>query len=59
VIVAGDSYPGMILRPEIVDYVTIVPPLARRRGFDGKPNERRANSGFNPVLWSILVLQSF
>ena len=43
VIVAGDSYPGMILRPEIVDYVTIVPPLARRRGFDGKPNERRAN----------------
>ncbi len=41
VIVAGDSYPGMILRPEIKDHVTIVPPLARRRVFGGKPDERR------------------
>jgi hypothetical protein len=41
VIVTGDSYPGMILRPEIKDYVRIVPPLARRRVSDGKPNERR------------------
>jgi hypothetical protein len=44
VILAGDSYSGLILRPEIKDYVTIVPPLARRRVFDGKPNERKADS---------------
>jgi len=42
-ILAGDSYSGLILRPEIKDYVTIVPPLARRRVFDGKPNERKAD----------------
>ena len=40
VLVADDSYPGMILRPEIKDHVTIVPPLARRRVFDGKPSEQ-------------------
>jgi hypothetical protein len=43
VIVAGDSYPGMILRPETKDYITIVPPLARRRVMDGKPNQQRAD----------------
>jgi hypothetical protein len=40
VLVADDSYLGMILRPKIKDHVTIVPPLARRRVFDGKPNEQ-------------------
>jgi len=43
VLVAGDSYTGMILRPEVKDHVMIVPPLARRRVFDEKPNERRAD----------------
>jgi hypothetical protein len=43
VIFAGDSYSGLILRPEIKDNVTIVPPLARRRVFDGKPNEQKAD----------------
>ena len=40
VLVADDSYPGMILRPKIKDHVTIVPPLARRRVFDARPNEQ-------------------
>jgi hypothetical protein len=40
VLVPDDSYPGMILRPEIKDHVTIVPPLARRRIFDARPNEQ-------------------
>jgi hypothetical protein len=40
VLVADDSYLGMILRPEIKDHVTIVPPLAGRRVFDARPNER-------------------
>ena len=39
-LVADDSYPGMILRPKIKDHVTIVPPLARRRVFDVRPNEQ-------------------
>jgi hypothetical protein len=43
VLVAGDSYTGMILRPEIENHVMIVPPLASRRVFDQKPNERRAD----------------
>ncbi|MGA9978716.1 MAG: hypothetical protein WBQ08_08785 [Candidatus Sulfotelmatobacter sp.] len=43
VIVAGDSYPGMILRPEVKDDVMIVPPRARRQVFDGKQNQRRAD----------------
>jgi hypothetical protein len=43
VILVNDSYPGLILRPEIKDQVTIVPPLARRQVFDGKPNERKAD----------------
>ncbi len=38
-LVAGDSYPGMILRPETKDQVMIVPPLARREVFDAQPNE--------------------
>jgi hypothetical protein len=43
VIVAGNSYPGMILRPEVKDDVMIVPPRARRQVFDGKPNQRRTD----------------
>jgi len=43
VIVAGNSYPGMILRPELKDDVMIVPPQARRQVFDGKPRQRRAD----------------
>jgi hypothetical protein len=39
---ATDSYPGMILRPEIKD-VRIVAPVARREVFDENPNERRAD----------------
>jgi hypothetical protein len=40
VLVADDSYPGMILRPKIKDHVTIVPPLAKRRVFDARPDEQ-------------------
>jgi hypothetical protein len=43
VIVADDSYSGLILRPEIKDDITIVAPLARRRVFDGRPNDRIAD----------------
>jgi hypothetical protein len=43
VIVAGHSYPGVILRPETKDYVTIVPPPVTRRVFDGRPNERKVD----------------
>ena len=43
VLVAGDSYTGMILRPEIKDSVTLVPPVARRWVFDGKPTKRKAD----------------
>jgi hypothetical protein len=43
VIVAGDSYSGLILRPEIKDSVTLVPPWARRQVFDGKPNQPKAD----------------
>lgn len=42
-IVADDSYSGLILRPEIKEDITIAPPLARRRVFDGKPNEQNAD----------------
>jgi hypothetical protein len=42
-IVAGDSYPGMILRPEIKDHIAIVPPVAKRQAFDAEPSERRAD----------------
>lgn len=40
VLVADESYSGMILRPKIKDHVTIVPPSARRRVFDARPNEQ-------------------
>jgi len=43
VLVAGDAVPGIILRPKVENYVTIVPALPTRRVFDGKPNERRAD----------------
>ena len=43
VLVEDDAVPGIILRPKIEDYVTIVPPLPTRRVFDGQPNERRAD----------------
>ncbi len=33
----------MILRPEVNEYVTVVPPLARRWVFEGNPNERKAD----------------
>jgi hypothetical protein len=39
-LVPGDSEPGVIVRPEITDHVTIVPPLPTRRIFDGKPIAR-------------------
>jgi uncharacterized membrane protein YidH (DUF202 family) len=42
-LVEDDAVPGIILRPKIEDYVTIVPPLPTRRVFDGKPNDRRAD----------------
>ncbi len=48
VLVADDSYPGIILRPEIKDHVTIIPPLARRRVFDRKPNEQREDPASIP-----------
>jgi hypothetical protein len=40
---ATDSYPGMILRPEIKDDLRIVAPLARRPVFDENPNQRSAD----------------
>jgi hypothetical protein len=39
-LVPGDSEPGVIVRPEITDHVTIVPPLPTRRIIDGKPIAR-------------------
>lgn len=39
-LVPGDSEPGVIVRPEITDHVTIVPPLPTQRIFDGKPIAR-------------------
>jgi len=56
-IVADDSYSGLILRPEIKRDITIEAPLARRRVFDG---DQTTGSQFRSqsVLWSILVLQS-
>jgi len=38
-LVPGDSEPGVIVRPEIIDHFTIVPPLPMRRVFDAKPSE--------------------
>ena len=43
VLLADDAVPGVILRPKMEDYVTIVPSLPTRRVFEGKPNERRAD----------------
>ncbi|HKV78965.1 MAG TPA: hypothetical protein VJP02_12520 [Candidatus Sulfotelmatobacter sp.] len=37
-LVAGDSEPGVILRPKVTDHVTIVPPSPMRRVFDAKPS---------------------
>jgi hypothetical protein len=39
-LVAGDSEPGVILRPKVMDHVTIVPPSPIRRVFDAKPSWR-------------------
>ena len=39
-LVAGDSEPGVILRPKVTDHVTIVPPSPMRRVFDAKPSWR-------------------
>jgi len=39
-LVAGDSEPGVILRPKMTDHVTIVPPSPIRRVFDAKPSWR-------------------
>jgi len=43
VLVEDEAVPGIILRPKIENYVTIVPPLPTRRVFEGKPNERKAD----------------
>jgi hypothetical protein len=37
-IVAGDSYPGMILRPDRKERLIIMPPLPRNRAFAGLPD---------------------
>ena len=39
-LVAGDSEPGVILRPKVTDHITIVPPSPMRRVFDAKPSWR-------------------
>src|SRR6476660_453794 len=39
-LVAGDSEPGVILRPKTANHVTIVPPSPTRRVFDAKPSWR-------------------
>jgi len=39
-LLAGDSEPGVILRPKVMDHVTIVPPPPTRRVFDAKPSWR-------------------
>ena len=39
-LVSDESYPGMILRPPTDDHAPIVPPSARRRVFEVKPNAR-------------------
>ncbi len=43
-VVAGDSFPGMILRPEILEHVILVPPPPTRRVLGGKPAERRTDT---------------
>jgi hypothetical protein len=53
-LVPGDSEPGVIVRPEITDHVTIVPPLPMRRVFDAKPSERTTDPvsiPFYGVYW--------
>ena len=39
-LVAGNSEPGVILRPKAMDHVMIVPPSPTRRVFDAKPSWR-------------------
>jgi hypothetical protein len=39
----GDSYSGVILRPEVDEHVPIVPPNPRRWAFDEKPNGQKAD----------------
>ena len=43
-LVVGDSYLGVILRPEVKDHVTIVPPPVTRRVFNANPNVRKTES---------------
>ena len=53
-LVAGDSEPGVIVRPEITDHVAILPPLPAHRVFDGRPNERTTDPvsiPFYGVYW--------
>ena len=43
VIVVGDSYPGIILRPETREYVALVPPLVTRTVFGGPPAAHKSD----------------
>ncbi len=43
-LVAADSEPGVILRPNVTDHITIVPPSPMRRVFDAKPSWRTTDS---------------
>ena len=42
-LVTDDSYPGMILRPPVEDHAPIVPPVARRKVFENRPSDRKAD----------------
>lgn len=42
-ITLGETYKGMILRPEIKDAVTLVPPPPSRRIFDNKPGRQSSD----------------
>ncbi len=42
-IAIGDSHPGIILRPETKDFVTLVPPMPSGRVFDRRGKARRSD----------------
>jgi hypothetical protein len=53
-IVSGESYKGMVLRPELKDFVRLVPPVPRTQVFKSDPNERKFDQvtiPFYGVYW--------
>jgi hypothetical protein len=59
-VVAGESFPGMILRPEVPEHVILVPPLPRRRVLGVDSSERRTDALIIPfygVYWFFRMVE--